>query len=140
MKVFADFLRMFHHFNQFVREILWMRCHKTNSFQSLDLLNFGKKLCKGHRMFQCLSVRIYILTKQHHFYDAICHEPLDLTDDIFRISAAFTATHIRHDTVATEVVTAKHNIDTGFEGKFPLTREIFHNLVCIFPNINDHAL
>ena len=91
-------------------------------------------------MLQCLSVRIHILPKQHHFHDTVLHKTFNLPDDILRISAPLTSAHIRHNTVAAEVIAAKHNIDTGFKRKLSFARQIFDNFICIFPDVNNHPL
>ena len=100
-----------------------MGSHKSDSLQSFNLLNLLKKLCKCHRLFQILSIRVYILTKEHNFYHTICHKSFNLANDIFWITASLTSTHIRYDTVAAEIVTSEHDVNTGFEGKFTFARD-----------------
>ena len=63
----------------------------------------------------------------------------DLSYDIFRIPASLTATDIRYDTVTAEVVAPKHNVDTGFEFVFSIYRQVFHDLIGILPDVDDHA-
>ena len=117
-----------------------MGSHKADSLQSFNLLNLLKKLCKCHRLFQILSIRVYILTKEHNFYHIICHKSFNLANDIFWITASLTSTHIRYDTVAAEIVTSEHDVNTGFEGKFTFARKILHNLIGILPDIDHHSL
>ena len=115
-----------------------MRSHKTNTFQSFNLLDFLKQLCKADWVFQILAVGIDILSKEHDFLHAICHVTLNLTNNILRFTASLTATHIRNNTVTAEIVAAEHDIDTGFEGILALIRQIFHDLVGILPDIHHH--
>ena len=65
-----------------------------------------------------------------------CDQFLDLADDILRLPAPLPAPHIRNDTVAAEIVAAKHDIDAGLKGVLPLYRKILHDLVCILPDIH----
>ena len=91
-------------------------------------------------MLQIFSIGIYILTKQHDFHHTVSYQMFDLSYDIFRIPASLTATDIRYDTVTAEVVASKHNVDTGFEFVFSIYRQIFHDLIGIFPDIDDHPV
>ena len=91
-------------------------------------------------MLQVLSIGIDILTEQHDFHNTICYQMFDLSHNIFRIPASLTTTDIRYDTVTTEIIASKHNVDTGFELIFSIHRQIFHDLIGIFPDINDHAV
>ena len=137
MQMLTNLFRLAHNFNQFIWQILRMWSHETDSFKSFNFFNLLKKLCKCHRFFKVLSIRIDILSKQHDFYNTICNKTFNLTDDCLRFTASFTSTHIWYDTVTTEVVASKHDIYTGFEWIFSFNRKIFYNLVCIFPDIND---
>ena len=117
-----------------------MGSHKADSLQSFNLLNLLKKLCKCHRLFQILSIRVYILTKEHNFYHTICHKSFNLANDIFGITASLTSTHIRYDTVAAEIIASEHDIDAGFKRILPLYREVLHDLVRVLPDINRHGI
>ena len=112
MEVPADLLGMLHHLDQLIRQILGVGGHETDSLQSLNFFYFLQKLCKGNGLFQVLAIGIHILSQQHDLYNAICHQSLDLPDDILRITASLPTTDIRHNTVAAEIIAAEHNIDT----------------------------
>ena len=133
MQMFTDFFWFTHHFNQFIWQILRMWCHETDSFQSFDLLNLLKKLCKCDRFFQILSIGVNILSKQHDFYN----EAFNLTDDCLRITASLTSTYIRYDTVTAEIVASEHDVYTGFKRIFSFYRKIFNNLVSVLPDVNN---
>ena len=64
----------------------------------------------------------------------------DLSDNIFRIPASLTTTDIRYDTVTAEIIASKHDVDTGFELILSVYRQVFHDLIRIFPDIDDHAV
>ena len=64
---------------------------------------------------------------------------LDLTDDLFRFPAPLPAAHIRHDTVTAEIVTSKHDVDTGLERILSFDRKILNDFVRIFPDIDRHG-
>lgn len=44
------------------------------------------------------------------------------------------------DAIAAEIVAAKHDVDTGFKEIFPVTGQIFHDLVGVLPDIDDHPV
>ena len=115
-----------------------MRSHKTNTFQSFNLLDFLKQLGKADWVFQILTIGIDILSKEHDFLHAICYVTLNLTDNILRFTASLTTTHIRDNTITAEIVAAKHDIDTCFERVLAFIRQILHNLIGIFPDIYHH--
>ena len=108
----ADLLGMLHHLDQLIRQIFGVGGHETNPLQSLDSFYILQKLCKGNGLFQIFTVRIYILSQQHDLYNAVCHQTLDLPDDILRITASLSAADIGDNTIATEIIAAEHNIDT----------------------------
>ena len=112
MQMTADFFGCFHDCNQIIRQIFRMRRHKPNPLQSLNLLYHLQKLRKGDRLFQIFSVRIHILPKQHDLNYPVCHQTFNLPDNILRLPAPLPAPHIRHNTIAAEVVAAKHDIYT----------------------------
>ena len=136
----ADLLGMLHHLDQLIRQILGVGGHETDPLQSFDSFYILQKLCKGNGLFQIFTVRIYILSQEHDLYNAVCHQTLDLPDDILRITASLSAADIGDNTIAAEIIAAEHNIDTGFERILSLHRQIFHDLVRILPDINDHSL
>ena len=140
MKLSAYLLRMRHHIDQLIRQIHRMRSHKTDPLQSLDLIHLLQKLRKGDRMLQILSIRIDILSQQHNFNNTICHQLFDLLNDLLRFPAALPSPDIWHDTIAAEVVAAKHNVNTALKGIFPLDRKLLHNRIRVLPDIHDHPL
>ena len=89
-------------------------------------------------MLKCLAVRIYILPKEHNFNHTVSHKTFNLPDDRLWITAPFPPAHIGYNTVAAEIITSEHDIDSGFKGIFSLYRQIFYNLICIFPDV-DHC-
>ena len=117
-----------------------MRGHKPDPPQSFNLLYFLKKLGKSHRLFQIFSIRIYILSQKHDFHHSICHQTFNLPDNIPWIPAPLSSSYIGNNTIAAEIIAAKHNVDTGFKRIFPLNRKILYNLVCILPDVNDHPV
>ena len=140
MKMPADLFGLCHHADQVVRKILRMRGHEADTLQSFDLLNLLQQFCKGHRLLQILSIRIDILPQQHDFHHTVFYKSFNLTDDILRFPASLPAAHIGYNTVAAEIIAAKHNINAGLERIFTLNRKIFHDLVRIFPDVNDHSV
>ena len=91
-------------------------------------------------MLQILSIRVYILSQQHDFHNPIFDQCFDLPYNILCFPAAFPATYIRYNTVAAEIVAAEHNVDSGLEGIFSFVWKIFHDLIRIFPDIDDHPV
>ena len=136
----ADLFRMLHHLNEFLRQILGMGSHESDPLQAFDLLHFLQKLRKGNGVLQILAVGIHILSEQHDLHHTVRHQAFNLPNDILRITAAFPAADLGDNTIAAEIIAAEHNIDTGFERIFSLYRQIFHDLVRILPDINDHSL
>ena len=108
----ADLFRMLHHLNEFLRQILGLGRHESDPLQAFDLLHFLQKLRKGNGLFQVLTVRKYILSQQHDLHHTVCHQSLDLPDDILRITASLPAADIGDNTIAAEIIAAEHNIDT----------------------------
>ena len=140
MQMSADLFRMLHHLNEFLRQILGMGSHESDPLQAFDLLHFLQKLRKGNGVLQILAVGIHILSEQHDLHHTVRHQAFNLPNDILRITAAFPAADIGDNTIAAEIIAAEHDIDTGFERIFSLYRQIFHDLVRILPDINDHSL
>ena len=89
-----------------------MRGHKPDSLQPLNLIDLSQKLGKGNRRFQVFSIRIHILSQKHNLYNAVCHQLSDFIQDILRPAASLSSPHIGNNTVAAEVIAAKHNIDS----------------------------
>ena len=112
--------------------------HETDPLQSRNLIDLSQKLRKCHRMLQILTIGVDILAKQHDFHHAVSHQALDLCDNVLRLSAALPSSYIRNDAVAAEVVAAKHDVDAGFKAVFPLSRQILHYPVGVFPNVHHH--
>ena len=135
----ADLFRVRHDPDQVVGQILRVGRHKTDPLKPVDLLDLLQELRKGYRMFQRLSVGVDVLSQKHDFHDPVRHQTFDLTDDGLRITAPLPSPDIRNDAVAAEVIAAEHNIHAGFERIFTLAREILHDLVRIFPYIDDGA-
>ena len=117
-----------------------MGCHKTDTFQSLNLLHLLQQLGKSHRLVQILSVGIDILSQEHDFYHAVCDQFFNLTDNIDRLTTALPAPDIRYNTITAKIIATEHDIDTGFETVFSLNRQVFYDLVGIFPDVYDHRL
>ena len=92
-----------------------MRSHKTDSFKTFNLLYFHKKLCKRHWLVKSFSVRIYILSKEHNFYNSICYHTFNFTDNRLWITASFSSSYIWYNTITAEIITTEHNIDSGFK-------------------------
>ena len=68
----TDFFALSHGFDQLIGEILRMRGHKADSLKTFNILQHFQKLCKCNRIFQSLSIRVYVLTKEHNLRDTIC--------------------------------------------------------------------
>ena len=133
----TDFLTLRHSRNQFVRKILRMRSHKTDTFQAFYVFQHFQKLCKCYRMFQRLTVRVYILSQKHNLRHPISNQTFYFFDNCLRLTAAFTSTYIRNDTVTAEIIAAKHDIDTGFKCIISFCRKVLNNLVGTFPDVYD---
>ena len=114
--------------------------HEANPPQALYLLDLLQKLCKGNGILQILTVRINVLPKQHHFHYAIRHQMLNFLYDFFRITAPFPPPHIWHDTVAAEIIASEHNIDSGFVRIFAVYWQLFHDLIGLLPDIDNHFM
>ena len=114
--------------------------HKTDAPKAVDRLHLLKQLCKCHWLFQILSVGIHILAQKHHLHHAVCDETPDLSHDILGIPASLTAAHVRNDTVAAEIIAAKHNINAGLERVLPVGGKFFHDPVGPLPDVNYHLL
>ena len=136
----AYFFRLCHHLDQLVREILRMGCHKTNAPDALDFFHLAQKRRKTHRLRQIFSVGIDVLPQQHDLHNAILCQPLDLADNVARLSAALPPAHIRHDTVAAKIIAAEHDVHAGFEAVFSPERQILHDLPRILPDVDHHIL
>ena len=117
-----------------------MGSHETNPLQAFDFLHLFQKLRKAHGILEIFAVGVDVLAQQHDFHHAVCHEGTDLLDDLLRLPAPFPATHIGNDAVAAEIVAAKHDVDAGFKEIFPVTGQIFHDLVGVLPDIDDHPV
>ena len=137
MQVMTDFFALCHSLDQFVGQILRMGSHKTDTLQSFDLFHFFQKFCKGNRCLQIFSVGIYVLTKEHDLCNAVCNQLLDLTNNGLRLTALFTATDIRNNAIAAEVIATKHYADACLEGIFTGSWHTLHDLIGFFPDIND---
>ena len=61
------------------------------------------------------AVGVDVLTKQHDFHNAIVCELFDLTHNWLSDHGSALPSYVRHNTVATEIIAAEHNINTGFE-------------------------
>ena len=133
----ADFFAFCHYLNQLIRKVLRMRSHKTDALQSFHFFQHGKKLGKGHWIFQSFSVGIYILSQKHYFGNSVCHKTFHFLYNGFRFPASLSSSNIRHNTVATEVIAAKHDIYTGFERIVALCGKILHDLIRSIPDIHD---
>ena len=131
----ADLFAVCHSFNQLIRKILRMGSHKADALQSLHLFQHLKKLCKSHRFFQSLTVRVYVLPKKHYLRNTICNQTFHFFYNSLRLTASLTSSYIRNDTVTAEVIAAKHNIDARFKGIVSFCRKILHDLICTFPDI-----
>ena len=140
MKMRTDLLGICHDFDQVIRQILRMRCHETDPFQTVDLFNLFQKFCKCHGLLQILTIRVYILSQQHDFHNPIFDQGFNLPYNILCFTAAFPATYIWYNTVAAEIIAAEHNVDSGLEGIFSFIWKIFHDLIRIFPDIDDHPV
>ena len=136
----ADLFRLCHNLDQLVRQILRMRGHKPYSFQTIDLYHLTQELRESDRTRQILPVRIHVLSQQHDFFDSVIHQLTDLFQDLFRLPAALPPPYIRNDTITAEIIAAEHDIYTGLKRVFPFHRQVFHDLVGIFPDINDHPV
>ena len=113
--------------------------HKTDPLEPVDLLDLLQELREGYGVFQRLSVGVDVLSQEHDFHDPVRHETLDLTDDGLRITAPLPPADIGNDAVTAEVIASEHNIHAGFERIFPFAWKILHDLVRIFPYIDDGA-
>ena len=133
----ADFIAFCHNFNQFIRKIFWMGSHKTNTLQSFHLFQHSEKLGKGHWIFQSFSVGVYILSQKHYLGNSVRHKSFHFLYNGLRFTASLSSSYIRHNTVAAEVVAAKHDIYTGFERIVTLCGKILHNLIRSLPDIYD---
>ena len=136
----TDLIALLHRLNQLIGQILRMRSHKADALKSLDLIDTAKKLSKRHRIFQVLSVGVDVLTEKHDLDNAICNETADLCENLLRLTASLTSTHIRNDAVTAKVVTAKHDVDSGLERIFALHRKILDDLLRFLLNVDDHLL
>ena len=134
----ADFLRTRHHFNELVRQILWMGCHKADAADSFHLLHPPQQLGKGNGVLQIFSVGIDILSQEHNLHHALRGQALHLPQDFLGFAASLPPPHIGHNAVAAEIVAAKHDIDPGFKGIFAVRGQILHNLVRPLPHIHKH--
>ena len=135
----ADLIRVFHDLDQLIGKILRMGCHEPDALDFIDFFYFLQKLCEGNFIFQVFTVGVDVLTKQHNFYYTICHKTFDLTHDCFWITAPLSSSYVWHNAVAAEIIAAKHDIDTGFKGILSLYRQVFHDLIGILPDVDDHA-
>ena len=140
MNMTADLWIFCHHCDQFVRQILRVRSHKADPLQTFDLYHLFKKLGKTDRMLQSFTVGIDILSQQHDFHYAIFRQSADLFQDFLRLTALLATADIGHDTVAAEIVAAKHDVYSGFEAVFAVHRQILHDLLCVLPGIHHHLI
>ena len=134
----AYLFRPGHDLYEFVGQVLWMGCHKTDPLNSVYLLHFLQKLRKGHGIVQVLSIGIYILTKEHDFHHSVRCQLLYFLNDFFRPAAALPSSYIGYNTVAAEIIAAKHNIDSRLKRKLAFHRQILYDLVRILPYIHNH--
>ena len=135
----ADLIRVFHDLDQLIGKILRMGCHEPDALDFIDFFYFLQKLCEGNFIFQVFTVGVDVLTKQHNFHNAVVCELFDLLQNFLRASALFSSADIRNNTVGAEIVAAEHDIDAGFKRIFALYREVFHDLIGILPDVDDHA-
>ena len=140
MEMLTDFFAVLHDFDQLIRQIFWMGCHEADTAKPFYLFDFLQKTGERHRFFQIFAVRIYILAQKHNLHHTVSYKLFNLSYNIFWTSASLPAAHIGYNAVAAEIIASEHNIDTGFEGILPLRRQILHNLIGIFPNVNDHTV
>ena len=89
-------------------------------------------------MFQCLSIGINVLSQKHNFRYTVSHQTLDLFYDRLRFATLLSSSYIWYNTVTAEIIAAKHDIHTGFKGILSLYRQVFYDLICIFPYIHYH--
>ena len=115
MKMMAYLLAFSHIFDEFIGKILWMGGHKADPLQAFHGLYLLKKLSEGYRILQSLAVGVYVLSKEHDLCYAICNQCLYLLYNGLWLTAALTASYVRYDTVAAEVVSAEHDIYAGFK-------------------------
>ncbi len=82
------------------------------------------------------NLRVY--GRLGYLHDAVLNQLFNLTDDVLRRTAALASAHIRYDTVAAEIVAAKHDINARLKCIFALRRQILDDLISSFPDIDDH--
>ena len=80
------------------------------------------------------------MSEKHDFNNTVRHKIFNLPENLFRFPAPLAAAHIRHDTVRTEVITAIHDIHARLKRIFSDTWQIFHNSLCLFPDIQYHTV
>ena len=115
-----------------------MRRHKPHSEQAVNPADPAEQFGKADRLLQVFAIGIDILAKKHDFNNTVGHCIFDFPYNIFRLTAPLPSPHIWHDTIAAEIITAEHNIDTCFKRIFPVIRQIFNDLLRILPYIDDH--
>ena len=117
-----------------------MRGHKTNPPYAFNLFNLLQKLRKGNLLIQIFPIRVDILSKQHNLCNAVLRQTPDFVQNILYLTAAFPAAYIGNNTIAAEIIAAKHNIGAGLKGILTFNRQILYNPVRILPDIYYHAL
>ena len=115
----SDFAALQDGVQQFRRCVLRVGRHKPNHEFAWDIVDFLQELCKCQRLFQVFPVGLHILSQQHDLFVAVCHQLAYFPEDLFRVTAAFSATDIRHNAVCAEIVAAKHNGNGCLERMFP---------------------
>ena len=86
-----------------------MARHIVDALDAGDFVHAAQQLSKSVLLAEILAVGVNILSQQRKFLIAVLHSSLNLAHDILYAAAALAATHVRHDTVGTEVVAAVHN-------------------------------
>ena len=114
----------FHNAHDVFRKIFGMARHKTHAKFSVDRRDCVQKLRKRHTCFSVRAVRIDVLPKKSNFTIPFRNQFFDFGKDMFGLSGAFSAPHVRNDTIGTKIIAAVHDIhpSVGIAGTVRVVR------------------
>ena len=62
MKLFTNLVTFRNRVNKFIAQILWVWCHKSDTFNALNIIYHTNKVCKVNICVKVFAVWIYILS------------------------------------------------------------------------------
>ncbi len=113
MQMMAHLPALTHIFDQVIRQILRMRCHKPDSLQPLDLLHLLRSCAKSPDPSKSFHKSLHSVPSITSVTPSATRASISFT--IASGSASFTPSYIRHNAITAEIITSKHNIHTGLK-------------------------